>query len=481
MGPLDQIEHFVVLMLENRSFDSLLGKLYAASSGFDGLTGSESNLDANGNPVGVWNSPGTDEATMSIPTPDPGELFTDINTQLFNTAAPPTPAPAAGMGGFAANYVAQPPAAAGQYDAKSVMHYFSPEQVPVISKLARQFAVCDRWFASAPCQTWPNRFFVHTGTANGYENNSPTHFPYMMETIYNRFEQQGNENWKIYFHDIAQCKTLSKLWLLADHFHFIDQLAHDAAQDTLPNYAFIEPRYFADWSMPNDMHPPHVVTLGEQLIASVYNTLRSSNAWTKTMLIITFDEHGGCYDHVAPPAATAPDTAATAPFNFDRYGVRVPAVIVSPLIQQGTVLRPPGATPYDHASILATLRQRFQLGPPLSARDAAAPDLGAVLNLPAPTNLGPPQVDPLPYAPSPSLVARAQKQPLNKMQEALVKLAANLPANAVGADRTAIGAHVAKVQAAQTPPPAAATTSAGAGAAFVKQRLGEFFTPAATN
>ena len=134
--------------------------------------------------------------------------------------------------------------------AKNVMHYFSPEQVPVLSKLARQFAVCDRWFASAPCQTWPNRFFVHTGTANGYQNNSPTHFPYLMDTIYNRCELAGNVSWKIYFHDIAQSKSLTKLWLLADHFHFIDQLATDAAQGTLPNYSFIEPRYFADWSMP---------------------------------------------------------------------------------------------------------------------------------------------------------------------------------------------------------------------------------------
>ena len=305
MSQLDQIEHFIVLMLENRSFDCLLGKLYPPSADFDGLTGTEFNTDTLHNVIAVWNSSDTDETTMSIPTLDPGELFEDINMQLFGTANPANPAPSASMSGFASNYERQ---ATGteQYDPKSAMHYFSPEQVPVISTLARQFGVSDRWFASAPCQTWPNRFFVHTGTANGYQNNSPTHFPYTMESIYNRFELAGNENWKIDFHDIAQSKTLSELWLLADHFHFIDQLAKDAADGTLPNYAFIEPRYFSDWSMPNDMHPPHVVTLGEQLIASVYNTLRASSAWTKTMLIITFDEHGGCYDHVAPPEATPP-------------------------------------------------------------------------------------------------------------------------------------------------------------------------------
>ena len=145
------------------------------------------------------------------------------------------------------------------------------------------------------------------------------------------------------------------------------------------------------------MHPPHVVTLGEQLIASVYNTLRASSAWTKTLLIITFDEHGGCYDHVAPPPATPLGAVPTAPFNFDRYGVRVPAVIVSPFIQQSTVLRPPAATPYDHTSIQATLLKRFpELGPPLTARVASAPDLGNALVLTAPTNLGPARLDALP-------------------------------------------------------------------------------------
>jgi len=96
------------------------------------------------------------------------------------------------------------------------MHYFSPEQVPVISELARQFAVCDRWFASAPCQTWPNRFFVHACTANGYENNDPPRFPYEMDTVFNQFERAGMKNWKIYYHDIALSHALSKLWLLAD-------------------------------------------------------------------------------------------------------------------------------------------------------------------------------------------------------------------------------------------------------------------------
>ncbi len=480
MSALEQIDHIVVLMLENRSFDCMLGKLYPASPGFDGLTGSESNIDTNGQAVRVWNSPGTDSSSLSIPDPDPGELFVDINMQLFGNPNPASPAPAPTMSGFARNYVDQK-AGDSEYDPKKVMHYFTPEQVPVISRLARQFAVCDRWFASAPCQTWPNRFFVHTATANGYVNNSPTHFPYTMDTIYNRFELAGRDDWKIYFHDIAQSKTLAKLWLLPDHFHFYEQFRHDAAQGTLPGYSFIEPRYFSDWSMPNDQHPPHVVTLGEQLIADVYNNLRCSSVWTKTLLVITYDEHGGCYDHVPPPSAAPPSNGPSAGFNFDRYGVRVPAVIVCPYIPQATVLRPPGPIPYDHTSILATLRRRFpELGPPLSGRDAVAPDLANVLTLENPTNLGPEWLDALPYAPAPNLVARVQDGPLNKMQQALVDLAANLPNDAVAAKPAWITDHIQQIAMEKKSAPGDALANVRSGAAFVKMKLGNFFNAAAT-
>ena len=140
MAQLDQVNHIVVLMLENRSFDSMLGMLYPASARFDGLLGTETNLDPNGIPVPVWNSPGTDRAALSIPDPDPGELWEDINTQLFGTPTVPNPAPAPTMGGFVRNYLSQAMKAPGNYDAKAVMHYFSPKQVPVISELARQFA-----------------------------------------------------------------------------------------------------------------------------------------------------------------------------------------------------------------------------------------------------------------------------------------------------------------------------------------------------
>ena len=221
MGMLDHIEHVVVLMLENRSFDSMLGRLYPKSEAFDGLSGEETNPDKDGNPVGVWNISDMDRPSMAIPDPDPGELWTDINEQLFGSKLVSSPAPVPNMKGFVKNYQSQTDKPADAYVPRSVMHYFLPEQVPVISRLARQFAVSDRWHASAPCQTWPNRFFVHTGTAQGYENNSPPQFPYEMPTIYNRFEglEIGN-GWKIYFHDVPQTLTLARLWHHLGKFRF---------------------------------------------------------------------------------------------------------------------------------------------------------------------------------------------------------------------------------------------------------------------
>jgi phospholipase C len=474
MGQLQNIDHVVVLMLENRSFDCLLGKLYPKSDAFEGLAGNEQNPDASGAAVPVWNSPGTDEATMSIPDPDPGELWTDINMQLFGAANPPNPVPTPAMSGFVRNYLEQTTTnPSATYDPKSVMHYYTPDQVPVLSTLATQFAVCDHWFASAPCQTWPNRWFVHAATADGHQNNEPPHLP-NVPTIFNLFEYAGNTSWKIYFHDLAQAHTLLQLFLFASHFQSYRQFQADCQSGQLPAYSFIEPQYYADLVNPeNDQHPPSVVTLGEQLIADVYNCVRSSALWPKTLLIITFDEHGGCYDHVPPPPAAEPETPAPKQvFAFDRYGVRVPAVLVSPYIQAGTIFGKTSAVPFDHTSIIATLRKRFNLGAPLTARDTNAPDLDSILTLSEPTNMGPAQLTALPYAPSPKAAAVAQSKPLNGMQKALVSLAASLP-TAPGTD---LKAHLADLQASgpKKPPPEVLGNVHDA-RNYVKKQVGNYF------
>lgn len=302
-----------------------------------------------------------------------------------------------------------------------------------------EFAISDRWFASAPCETWPNRYFLHTGTAKdvanplatGYEDNryeysaaplfasgswwswltswlavfipyfEPETLAFSSPSIFARLDKANLTNsWKLYYSDFLQASTIRDVvQQMAREAHFwatkrivpFDQFLTDCKNGALPNYAVIEPAYFL--APKNDQHPPKSIGPGEELIAAVYNALRTGpqTQWLSTMLIITYDEHGGTYDHVPPPPAQAPDSIKTSPFNFDRYGVRVPAVIVSPYIRPRTVLRPPSGAryPFDHTSILATLRKRFSLGNPLTKRDEAAPDLEAVLNLDQPTNLGP--------------------------------------------------------------------------------------------
>ena len=293
--------------------------------------------------------------------------------------------------------------------------------------------VCDRWHASAPNQTWPNRFFVHTGTAAGYVNNSPVRFPYLMPTIFNRLTQR-QRSWRVYFHDVPLTATLSNILseLPERLYPFEDAFMSDAMAGRLPDYSFIEPRYFPSIvfnRMPNDQHPPHNVAYGERLIARCYDALRNSPGWEHTLFIVIYDEHGGVYDHVPPPEAVLPDDACPDGFRFDRYGVRVPAVLISPWIPAGSIVRPPAGSqyPFDHASILSTLRKLFDLGDPLTRRDAAAPDLLAALSLTSPSNSGPASLAFPTAAPSADEIASAHRAPPNDLQQAILQLASALP------------------------------------------------------
>jgi phospholipase C len=432
-------------MLENRSFDAMLGMLRPSDDSFDGLKGTEENIwhRANDTPLAiqVWTDPVLNAQSVTTPDPDPGELFDDIRMQIHGMAADGTPDPGpADMSGFVDNYMRQP-ATSPAPDPYSIMHYFTENHVPVISQLARAFGVSDRWHASAPCQTWPNRFFAHTGTANGYINNSPTHFPYEMETVFNRMASAG-KTWGIYFHDVPQSATLSRLWLsAAGHFHFFDDFARDARAGRLPAYSFIEPRYFADPvlnQMPNDEHPPHNLAYGEQLIAEVYNAIRGGPAWKQTLLLVTYDEHGGCYDHVPPPPAVPPGDSPADTANFGFYGVRVPAVIISPYVKPGSVIRPAGPLPFDHTSIIATLRGLFGFQP-LTRRDAVAPSLLDVLEA-EPINDGPASITAPAIPAAVQQVARLAATAPNDMQKALGTAAAMLPT--AGAD---VAAHIARL------------------------------------
>jgi phospholipase C len=242
----------------------------------------------------------------------------------------------------------------------------------------------------------------------------------------------------VYFHDVPQTAALADLWLrIPTHFRFFDpEFLEDADAGRLPNYSFIEPRYFTSRlrrRIPNDAHPPHNVAYAEQLVAELYNAIRAGPAWDRTLLVIVFDEHGGCYDHVAPPAATPVGRPARNGFAFDRFGPRVPALIISPYVPAGTVVRPPReGPPFDHTSLIATLGALFEIGPPLSPRVAAAPDLLPALSLAKPENMGPARIDVTRLGPTREEM-RAMPERRNNLQRRLRwpgSLLASLGANA---------------------------------------------------
>ena len=394
---LSAINHIVVLMLENRSFDHMLGFLYAdagnvspAGQPFEGLTGKESNPGGvGGNAVTVFKiQPGT-TSTYYMPGADPGEGYAATNAQLFGSNTAPTP-PVAKNQGFVTNFAAtlswesknKSYSIVPGTTANDIMGMHTPDTLPVLSALARGFAVCDHWYGSAPTETLPNRAFVHAATSQGHMDDKTKSFT--APTIYGALSKQ-NISWKIYGYDADPLTrhTSSDITNLPDsYFGLFKDFQAEAANGSLPSYAFLEPGW---GSKGNSQHPNYDVALGEQYLHDLYYALRNSPQWNQTLLIVTYDEHGGCYDHVPPPTnAVAPDNSAGEyGFDFKRFGPRVPTVLISPLIPAGTVFRASGATPFDHTSILKTVQQRWGLSA-LTARDAAAPDVSAVLSLATP-------------------------------------------------------------------------------------------------
>ncbi|MDR3416869.1 MAG: alkaline phosphatase family protein [Nevskia sp.] len=395
-GLLGSIEHVVVLMLENRSFDHMLGLLYAGSGNvspagqpFEGLTGEETNPDANGAAVQVYPINSKTANAYFMPGADPGEGYSATNSQLFGSITAPNP-PVATSQGFVTDY-----AYTLGWEAKEkwsilpgtvasdIMGVFTPQTLPVLSGLAAGYAVCDHWYSSVPTETMPNRAFACAATSQGHMDDKTKTF-----TSPSIFGALGNAGigWSIYGYD-ADPLTRHNFpdTTSADDSHFgqFADFKTAAAAGTLAAFTFLEPSWD---SAGNSQHPNYDVALGEQLIHDVYYALRNGPAWNQTLLIVTYDEHGGCYDHVAPPSSAVPpdDSAGEYGFDFTRFGVRVPTVLVSPLIAAGTVFRvPAGSMPLDHTSILKTVELRWNL-PPLTKRDAAAPDVGAVLTLATP-------------------------------------------------------------------------------------------------
>ena len=360
---LQQLKHIVVLMMENRSFDHMLGYMKASDSRIDGLTGQESNPDTTGSDVRVQ----ADAEYQGQLQPDPGHHFEDTNTQIYGNPEGQTSGPT--MQGFIKSYYQK---RADVEHSRKIMKCFKPERLPVITTLAHKYAVCDRWFSSLPGPTLPNRAFAHFGTSFGILDMNPLYTAHGEDAIYMRM-LRGGRSARIYYFD-EKSATLGMTFLLMDQpqvFGTYEQFKSDCAAGTLPDYSFIEPNY-SDHSgtdgmlVASDQHPDHNMFAGEAFIADVYERIRSNQElWLNTLLLIVYDEHGGTYDHVEPPAIPPHGyTDATTGFRFDRLGVRVPAVLISPWIPAGTVIK----DMFEHASIPATVTQQFIGDPATNSR-----------------------------------------------------------------------------------------------------------------
>jgi phospholipase C len=414
LAPYSPVTHVFTVMLENHSFDNIF-----AMSGIPGIMAATTGdcNSYNGKTYCVQPS-----APLSMPT-DPGHEFLDVLEQLteHTTYKSGAPYPPINKSGFAANYATSttegptPPA----QDIIDIMACFAtPKQLPVIYQLATEFAICDQWHSSLPGPTWPNRFFLHGASSSGLDD-SPSSaqmawwetlgpgFQYPHGSIYDalgaagipyRFynDSSGTPLFQSLYSDdpqdgsvigaVPQVSSLSGV--THAEINLLGSFATDLQGPYPYPYTFIEPHYgdvsSGSYAGGSSQHPKDDVYGGEHLLASVYAAIRNSPYWNTSLLIITYDEHGGFYDSVAPPAAPVPGDNPdygynTHGFDFSRYGVRVPAVIVSPLIPAGLV----DHTLYDHSSVLKTLEHLFGLNP-LTQRDAASKDVVHLLSLAAP-------------------------------------------------------------------------------------------------
>jgi phospholipase C len=372
---LQKIDHIVVLMMENRSFDHMLGFL-TIEQGRGDVEGPtlEMKNDYQGESFHVHPA----SRTTLTKAQDPCHSGWCVDEQLKNKS-----------GGFVSNYMKTRKGGAGG-NPGVVMAYHTAAQLPVYAYLAEQFCVCDHWFCSVPGATMPNRCYAVAGTSNGTRDNLKPTRPYNLPAFVRHMK---TEQWRWYSHDYVPM-----LWLIDPEYGLAEEnvpayfdkrdvfghrsFLERAAKGDLPAVSWIDPNFFDLTFGPagsNDDHPPSDLHAGQKLVLQLFDALAQGPAWKKTLLVITYDEHGGFFDHVAPPKA-ADDHA-----NLRRYGPRVPALVVSPLVGAKSVSQ----TDFDHTSIIKTILTRFCAKkdgtiPNMGARVAAAKHLGELLTEAAP-------------------------------------------------------------------------------------------------
>jgi phospholipase C len=390
------IKHVFVLMLENRSYDHMLG--FSPIEGADAVTGQPTRADClTGAETNTWQ--GRTFAPVAgahyvMPLDAPHE-FGQVVTQMAGPGAtyPRGGAfPAINNSGYVAAYAA----AGGAARPGDAMKCYSPEQLPVLNALAREFALCDNWHASVPGPTWPNRMFVHAASSGGLDHSPAVPEILRWELLSGFSFPNGNlfellDTWgvrrRLYGGDDFPMVAALKGIRLGDVRRY-ELFAGDLQTPDFPyGYTFIEPSYdvFHEYRSGDSQHPLGDVRRGESLIKQTYEAIRNSPYWNESMLIVTWDEHGGFYDHAVPPAAKAPgDTSLNDPnnrngFTFEQYGPRVPAVVISPLIARNVI----DHRLYDHASVPRTVEKIFGMSY-LTERDRYANSLTELVTLSTP-------------------------------------------------------------------------------------------------
>jgi phospholipase C len=386
MATKPDIQHFVVLMLENRSFDHIFG--FYPGLGADGLNGTEFNTLNPSDP----SSPkffASKNAPWKTSGEGPSHSLSGTNLQLSGTKNGPTSTAGVKLNGFVVDYRSalqhsrtNPVSHPTVDQLGEVMASFPPEALPSINALAQNFCLCTHWHSEVPGPTQPNRLYMHAATSGGRVwNNWKLTFDW--RTIYQNLHENG-QTWATYqvgkdnqFNEVLEFSNINKQ---QNNFRrFETDFEADMKAGKFPNYSFIVPRYKSSADGPaNSQHAPDDVRYGDNLIADVYEALRRNDStWSKTVLIVTYDEHGGFYDHVKPPFGVPNPDGINAPlpndpsyiqeFKFDRLGLRVPALIVSPWIAKQIC-----TTQLQHTSVLATVKKWFGLKNFLTKRDASA-------------------------------------------------------------------------------------------------------------
>ena len=339
------ITTIVSVMMENRSYDHYLGGRTLVGLPGDGLVATMSNPDLDGNAVPVL------PIGSNLCTPDPPHSWAASHAQFNNGA----------NNGFLSEYERR-----HGRGANGSMSYMTRNELPITWSIADAYTTCDRWFASVMGPTWPNRMFWHSAQSRGVKENRIPDGGINWPTIHHQLDNAGVP-WAYYYNDLPFVPTFKELDVEGRVKRFLYDFIDDAAAGALPPVVFIDPAFTL-----NDDHPPHHPLLGQQFISLIYNTLAASPQWNNLLLLVTYDEHGGFHDHVAPPK-TSDDRAAE---GFDQLGFRVPTMVAGPYVKQSYV----SSVQFDHTSVLAHIATMFDL-PPLTARSSAASDLTDCIDL----------------------------------------------------------------------------------------------------